>query len=551
MNKFAKFGLILIGIILLTTLLLARNSPITAVRGKSPAILLTGVLTPENQLAQDLALTDARVIAHTTGRRAEVFGVQTDGLHYPASAAECDTADCRQVNIYNFDDNAAITAIVNLDTRTIVEVLHQPGVQPGINKRLFDVAVRIIHDSPEVAAILGDPPPLEDIYPMMSSYAGTACGSEHLCMAAVFINDELLDHRILWAHVDLTTETFAGIGWSASPGEHGLAVPSAPGGCPAPGSLSQNGWSLDYQVSGSDGLLTTNVQFQGIPVITSVKLAEWHADYGSSGYVDATGCTGGGGFPILPYGDPYTQPITVTIQGQPVTGFELVQDFRMGNWGATCNYRYEQHLQLFDDGRFRVVAGAYGKGCGSNSIYRPLIRIDLAVNGDEGDTFATWDGVNWVDELTEGWWLQGAPYTAQRYLWRVIDTTTQRGYFIEPGQAQFNSSRRGDGAYLYVVQHHPNEGDTDLGAVGTCCNDDEFQGPHQYINGESINGENLVIWYVPQFITDTTPGREYCWTIQGEPNPITYPCFGGPLFHPFGIPASGLETWFPLIFNGP
>ncbi len=40
----------------------------------------------------------------------------------------------------------------------------------------------------------------------------------------------------------------------------------------------------------------------------------------------------------------------------------------------------------------------------------------------------------------------------------------------------------------------------------------------------------------------------YCWTIAGEPNPETYPCFSGPMFTPFDLasatitPSFGVET---------
>jgi hypothetical protein len=543
MKKSWKTGLILAGLTLIPLLFLLQ--PNSSARGKSPARVLQETLTPADQLAQDIALSDARVIEYTVGRRAEVFTIHPVGIHQPAGFSGCALADCRQVNLYNFDDNAAIAAIVNLDQRVVVEVLRQPGVHPGMNARLFEVAVHVLHTSPELADLLGYAPPVETLYPMPSSLAGTACGLEHPCAGVVFIDDARFENRILWAHVDLTSESFAGIGWAPSPREHGAAVPFVPEGCPPSGSLNQNGWALDYEVSGSDGLYAKDVTFRGTPVLASVKLAEWHVDYGASGFVDSIGCVGTGGFPIYPFGSPYTQPITITTQGITVNGFELVQDFRMGNWGATCNYRYEQHYQFFDDGRFRIVGAAFGRGCGTNALYRPLIRMDIAVSGDAGDHFAAWQGGKWIDQGVEAWWLQGAPYSPEGYAWRITDDSGA-GYTIEPGQGQFGDGGRGDNAFIYVVQHHPGEGDFDLGAVGTCCNDDFHQGPDEYINEESINGENLVIWYVPQMLTDVTPGAQYCWTVTGGANPETYPCFAGPLFHP--IPWG---VFLPMLFQFP
>jgi hypothetical protein len=48
---------------------------------------------------------------------------------------------------------------------------------------------------------------------------------------------------------------------------------------------------------------------------------------------------------------------------------------------------------------------------------------------------------------------------------------------------------------------------------------------------------------VPQAETDQGMGTEYCWTVSGEPNPETYPCWMGPMFTPFSITP-------PLIDDG-
>ena len=107
------------------------------------------------------------------------------------------------------------------------------------------------------------------------------------------------------------------------------------------------------------------------PVATRLKLAEWHARYpGNWGYRDYTGCGGGGGgFAIYPYGN--TQIRTLYDHNNVAIGFEVVQDFRMSNWGADCNYRYEQHFEFYMDGRYRVKVAAYGRGCGDNQQAKP------------------------------------------------------------------------------------------------------------------------------------------------------------------------------------
>lgn len=214
-----------------------------------------------------------------------------------------------------------------------------------------------------------------------------------------------------------------------------------------------------------------------------------------------------------------------------VVGFEVVQDFRMPYWGANCNYRYEQHDQFYTDGRFRIVGQAFGRGCSSNGIYRPVMRLDLGLDGAGGDSFAMWDGAAWQPQATEGWWSQTAPYTSESFKWRVNDQGG-RAYFVEPGQGQFGDGGRGDSAFIYATQHRAAEGDTDIGAIGFSCNDDYQQGPDQYVIGESIAGQDIVLWYVPQMQTQVADGCNYCWTVQGDPNPETYPCAAGPMFVP-------------------
>ena len=83
--------------------------PTGIARGKSAAIPLSGDMTPAQQQAQELALADPLVQAYTAGHRSEVFGVRRVLAHgYTAKAATCAQADCRQVEIYNFDENAEI-----------------------------------------------------------------------------------------------------------------------------------------------------------------------------------------------------------------------------------------------------------------------------------------------------------------------------------------------------------------------------------------------------------------------------------------------------------
>lgn len=503
--------------------------PAQPARGKTAAAPLPGEPAPEQAAAEALALADPRVLAHTAGRRAEVFGVRAVGPHAPSSSADCAQSDCRQVEIYLYDQDAAVVAIVNLTAGTVSEVLYQPGVQPGVNQRVADLAAEIARNSPDVIAEAGFRPSRADLAPVAGGIPGTSCDHAHLCLAMTLD----LGASLLWAVVDVTDERLVGVVRAAVPDDSASAPAEAAAStgdaCPAGGSVARDGWQFDFVTTGSDGLRISNLTHWGVPVLTSAKLAEWHVDYGLSGFVDSIGCGGGGGgYTIQPFGETLVRTLP---ELECVPGFEVVQDFRMSNWGANCNYRYGQHYQFYADGRFRVVGAAYGRGCSSNGIYRPLMRLDLAVAGAADDSLAWWDGNGWQPQATEAWWPQTAPYSPDGYVWRVSDAAG-RAYFVEPGQGQFDDGGRGDNAYLYVVQHDPAEGDSDLGDLGTCCHDDHLQGPEEYIDGEAIAGQDLVVWYVPQQQTTFGAGNNYCWTVTGGANPETYPCPAGPMFVP-------------------
>lgn len=533
-----KSWMLLFTAVLLLPLILVLESRLgntQVARGKSSAVPLQEVSTPEQQLAQDIALLDARVLARTAGKRAEVFGVRDVGNHFPDSLAQCGAADCRQVEIYLFDENAAVTVIVNLDSEAVLDVYYQPGLQPGINKRLADLAVDIAINHPDVIEALGYRPSAVGVTPVAANLLDSACAGDHLCVSPTFhVGDQTL-----FAIVDLTDETLAAAVWSDGDYSGGFE-PFIPEGCPPGGVVNQNGWSVSYDTTGTDGFRAYDVSFNGQVVAESITLVEWHADYGSWGFIDKTGCGGGGGgFPIYPYGN--TEQRTL-LDGQTPVGFELVQDFRMGNWGAGCNYRYQQHMQFFDDGRFRVVAGAFGKGCANNALYRPVTRIDIDVDGPDGDSYARWDGANWNGQAVEEYFTPYADgvhgphvYDSDGFV-ALISDSGGAGYYMEPGQGQFGDGGRGDEPFLYVTKYRASEGATDLPSIGNCCFDDHRQGPDLFVDGENVADENIVVWYVPQMLTDVTPGNYYCWTLTGEPNPETYPCYSGPMFVPISDP---------------
>ncbi len=505
-------------------------------------------LTAQQQAAQATALASSFVQSQILGERAEVFEVFPFYGPYAPAYSVCQDGACFQVDIYDFEPNNTISAIVHQQPGqaqgTVLDAFQVPGTFPLINQRLYWRAVELIHTNEDVEAALGFAPAIEQIRVMDQHHMGTACDGGHLCAGTTFFTDS----GAVWVLVDLTEDRVTKIWWTDRPqflnsSLYSLRPHESPTDCNTTIHVNRNGWNLDYRTTPTDGLEVTSVTYDvnGAPqaVATRIKLIEWHAHYpGNWGYRDYTGCGGsGGGFPIYPYG--VTQVLNILDQADDIIGFEVVQDFRMGNWGASCNYRYEQHFHFYNDGRFRVVTASYGQGCGDNmegeATYRPVVRMDLAVKGDSSDTLSLWNGSQWVDQTTEGWWLQSAPYTPEGYRYRVMDQSGF-GYYVEPGQGQFGDGGTGDNAFLYVTQHKTSEGDADMPSLGQCCTGTYVQGPEQFINGESVLNQNIVVWYVPQSVTITTWQHErppyptqYCWTDNVNQ---TWPCFSGPMFVP-------------------
>jgi hypothetical protein len=227
----------------------------------------------------------------------------------------------------------------------------------------------------------------------------------------------------------------------------------------------------------------------------------------------------------------------------------LTQDFRNPKWPMACNYRYENRFEFYRDGSFRVVGVNKGRGCGDHAIYRPVMRIDMAVAEHErfwADLNGTWQAIPYEIGLRQ----KGADRSVASVgvvgtftHAAVTDTTGKKGWRIEPNHGQFGDNSRGDNANLFVTRFSASEGDKDLLTLGSCCQLDR-DGPERFVNGESIDGARVVLWYVPQIRNDDREGHEYCWADtrigeDGNRYVRMWPCVVGPKFSPIRAAATG------------
>ena len=175
----------------------------------------------------------------------------------------------------------------------------------------------------------------------------------------------------------------------------------------------------------------------------------------------------------------------------------------------------------------------FGRGCGTDGMYRPVVRIDLETGAEQA--VAEWSGSDWAVWDKEQWRLQDdAKLTSEGYQYKVTGKDGT-GFFVEPGRGLFGDGGRGDKAFTYFSAYKPEEGEQDTVTLGSCCNKDYKQGPEQFIEpAEPLQDKDVVLWYVPQMKNDGNPGSEYCWADtrvkDGVQNIELWPCWSGRVY---------------------
>lgn len=522
----------------------AYRAQIAEALTQSPPILRLPNLEGVAARAQDLALGDpglaARVqTADGAPLRLQVFsvhGVRETDLG-PAHAA-CAGKACQRVEIYDFHRNEALVVIVDPDAGTILARGVQVDTQPEIPDALKDVAIELAIHAPEVAEALGGAPAASEALMASTRTAlnQTRCErSRHLCVAPTFVSGNVA----VWAIVDLTALQLVGVRWTdlgrrddPPPTEAQLqdAVVEREL-CEQTQQIDRDGWTLRYGLTSSDGLQVMDVRWNGVPVIDSIKLVDWHVSYSERegfGYSDAVGCPTFSSAAVIPHA-----PATVRPLGDPAApeGFLLEQEFRSQGWPLACSYSYRQGVAFYRDGRVRPTMTSIGAGCGNDGTYRPVLRIapagaDWSVQavGEEAATTA------------ERWFAPEGPVDADGVRLRLTRPDGQLD--LIDGRGQFGDGGRGDSAYWYLTRRQAgqdsDEGESDLLTLGSCCNADHRQGPEVFINDppEPLGGQP-VLWYVAQLKNDDRPGQEYCWArqrvVDGVARGEAYPCTAGPL----------------------
>lgn len=516
-----------------------------------PVIPFLGTMTEEMKTAELLCLSDYRFLQHTREPsrggpyRSEVFNI------YPARGSDlqeplrtrCAGGNCYKVEMYNYALNLGTVALVDIAARAVLEVNHYEDMQPEIPEHLRQLAIAIAAADEGIREALGYKPGEKDAVMSATKTALNRSRCErsmHLCVAPTFIRGD----KALWAIVDLTDLQMVGYRWTnvGDPGpvitQRRLENEKVTGCyCHTETPLEKDGWELQYMITSSDGLRISGVRYKERPVLHDAKLVDWHVSYSNSdgfGFSDAVGCPFFSTAAVVATESPR---VTELLKNGKDAGFALEQDFYTPGWPRACQYSYRQRYEFYNDGRFRITCASLGRGCGSDGIYRPVMRIAFDPSLHEVDEWTPeWSAVD-----AEGWTLQGpgTRYTKEGYQFRITNGSGE-GFYLEPGQGQFGDGGRGDNAYTYFTAHHPekDEGERDMITIGPCCNPNHEQGPEKFIepDPEPLTEEGFVLWYVPQMRNDNTPGKEYCWAQAYLHNGVieskVFPCYAGPMFIP-------------------
>lgn len=443
-----------------------------------------------------------------------------------------------KVELYNYFFNTLTVAIVDVNVKRVLKVDYFNSNAPEVNQRLKKLAVEIAVNTPEVLKETGaSSSELKgSLYP---EFEGAKCErSRHLCTNLVFT----VNKKIVTVLVDLTELHVIGVNAQPVTGRNKKIITErtlqneyvSDAFCGVDNDLEKDGWSIKYELTSSDGLEIKQVHFNNKPVIESAKLVDWHVSYTFKegfGYSDAMGCPMFSAAAVVAFSGPEVEEIKIDNE---TVGFTLVQDFRSPVWPMACNYRYQNRFEFYKDGSFRIAGASLGLGCGAGGWYRPVFRIAMS----NAKNVALWDSNSWSPQQSEFWNLQSneTTFSPEGYLYKVTNENGN-GYYIEPANGQFGLGDRGDNAYSYFVVKHPGEGDKDIPTFGPCCNESFEQGPEIYLNEpEPLNGQELILWYVPQIENDDRQGQEFCWAktiiYNGQAHNVAWPGIVGPKFVP-------------------
>lgn len=445
--------------------------------------------------------------------RATLEGKDTEFLSaVPLSAGEarywqdagCAGMNCAYVTFYNYTDDGTIEAIVNLDRDEVISHWANADARPGGSSEVLPKVIEIAAADPQVRSILGENIGAVDplMIPMSGWLADDACRNEW-CVDLTF-QDPAGTGRIYHVFVNLEQEVVARTFYTRAREDRSDAKPLAQRNAFTDGCHEQYGWNVCWEMTANDGINFRDATYNGRLVFSSAKIGQIEAWYPSwpGGYRDEIGFAA----TVPPFGGTEINDLE--------DGFEIRQLFtEFTRWpNCICCYRYEQTLRYYADGRLELIFVSHGPGCDDVSIYRPFWRVDLDLDGPDGDEVWLFEDAQW-QEMTQ-----------EFETYPVVEDLSPEGQKLATfdGDLHYRWSMERtdplglDEAYFFLLQWGELEGEGPI----TTGPGDTFIPPRLWIDGEPLSGENIVLWYVP--LLNTKKGGP--WWCMPDPDPDFSPC---------------------------
>jgi hypothetical protein len=417
--------------------------------------------------------------------------------------AGCDNSNCAHVTFYDHSKGGSLEAVVDLDASELVASWSNENARPGGSTWVLPRAFSIASSDPEVQSILGN---IGDADPAMVPMSGwlsdSACNTEW-CVDLTF-HDPNGTGKIFHVFVNMESNQVERTFYTRGRPDRSAAKPVAQREAFTDDCQEAYGWEVCWEMTAHDGVDFQDATYQGNLIFRSAKIGQIEAWYPSwpGGYRDEIGFSAS----VPPFGDTQVNDLG--------NGFEVTQLFtEFTRWpNCICCYRYEETIRFFEDGTvdFRFVS--HGPGCDDLSVYRPFWRIDVDLDDPQNDEVWLWDKFTWQEQPIE---FEEYPIISNLSPEGEKLATIDGNLHYRWSMSETDPLGRDEG-YLFLLQFNENEGE---GPIVTGPGD-TYIPPRQWIDGDDLSGENIVLWHVP--ILKTSKSEPY-WCMP-DPDPEFSPC---------------------------
>ncbi len=454
---------------------------------------------------EEIARSSINPVDDINGDRLEFVNAVrlSPGESRPWQDAGCIRDNCAHVTFYDYKAGGTVEGVVNLDREQLISRWENVEARPAGSTHILPKALAIAAETKEVQEILGDIGAANPAMVPMSAWLADDDCRDQWCVDLTF-HDPNGSGKVFHVFVNMQQEQVARTFYTRGRPERSLAKPIAQRSAFTDGCHEQYGWEICWEMTAHDGINFRDATYDGQLIFSSAKIGQVEAWYPSwpGGYRDEIGFSAS----VPPIGDTNIEDLG--------NGFEVRQLFtEFTRWpNCICCYRYEQVIQFYEDGHLEFRFVSYGPGCDDLSVYRPFWRIDLDLDGPENDNVWLWE---------QPWWDE-APIEFEAFP-MVLDVSPDGEKLATfDGDLHYRWSMERtdpfglDEGYLFLLQFKENEGD---GPIITGPGD-TYIPPRQWIDGDTLSGENIVLWHVP--LLKTKKGGPY-WCMP-DPEPAFSPC---------------------------